>query len=401
MAIENLEDKINKILPILNEKQRRLYVASEAVLLGPSGVSIISGISGMSRTTITKGIEELDEAHIDDVRIRKIGAGRPALTNTDLTLLDDLHKLLDGSTRGDPEEFIRWTNKSTRTLAKALEKMGHQISHVKVSQLMKSEGFSLRGNKKVVEGNQHADRDEQFKYINETCKIAIKHGNPVLSVDTKKKELIGNYKNSGRVWMPPDKDELVNVHDFPDPLMPKAIPYGIYDIGKNSGFVNVGTDHDTSTFAVNSIKGWWNQQGKRKYPNCQKIVVTADCGGSNGYRSRLWKVELQNLANFIGVPVQVCHFPPGTSKWNKVEHRLFSFISSNWRGQPLRDFETVVNLIGHTITSTGLKVRCRLDHRKYALGKKVTDEQINALNLVRENFHGEWNYTLYNQQSQI
>jgi hypothetical protein len=376
---------------------RRRYAASEAKILGHGGISFISSITGLSRTTITKGIRELEISSIDDERIRRIGAGRPTLISKDLTLLDDLHTLLADSTRGDPENLLCWTNKSTRTLTEALVDMGHKIGHVQVSYLLKHEGFSLRGNRKVLEGNQHEDRDGQFFHINNFCKEAISIGQPVLSVDTKKKELIGDFKNAGKKWMPDGKDELVNVHDFPNPLISKAIPYGIYDINRNSGFVNIGTDHDTSSFAVNSIKGWWKYQGKKDYPNIKYLVITADGGESNRYRTKLWKFELQNLANFIGVPIKFCHFPPGTSKWNKVEHRLFAFISSNWRGQPLRNFETVVNLISHTTTSTGLKVKCRLDHKKYALGKIVSDQEMNSLNLVREKFHGEWNYTLFNK----
>lgn len=398
MGNDVLTDKILAMLPLLNEKQRRIYVATEARALGYGGISLISNISGIARSTITRGIKELDDADsLNDNKIRRIGAGRPTHLSNDLTLLSDLETLLEDSTRGDPENILCWTNKSTRTLAEALNIMGHTIGHVTVSELLKTLGYSLRGNRKVVEGNQHDDRDLQFNYINNLCSIALEEGQPVLSVDTKKKELIGNYSNDGKKWMPKGKEECVNVHDFPDPLVPKAIPFGIYDIGLNLGFVNIGTDHDTSTFAVNSIKGWWVNQGKKNYPNLEYLIITADGGGSNGYRRKLWKVELQNLANFLNVPIRVCHFPPGTSKWNKVEHRLFAFISSNWRGQPLRDYETVVNLISHTSTAKGLKVKCRLDRRKYTIGTKVTKQTMTELNLVPEKFHGEWNYTLYNK----
>jgi hypothetical protein len=297
--------------------------------------------------------------------------------------------------KGNPENPLCYTNLSTRTLAKELQEKGHKISHVKVYQLMRDQNIGFRGCKKDLDGNQHEDRDEQFHHINSVCKQALIEHQPVLSVDTKKKELIGNYKNPGQKWMPEGEEQLVEVHDFPTPSIPKAIPFGIYDIGLNLGYVNVGTDHDTSTFAVNSIKRWWIYQGKKNYPNIKNLIITADCGGSNGYRTRLWKYELQKLTNYIGVPITVSHYPPGTSKWNKIEHRLFSFISSNWRAKPLKDYETVVNLISNTTTSKGLKVKCRLDHRKYPIGVKISNQDMENLNIVHNKFHGEWNYTLY------
>jgi hypothetical protein len=392
--IIGLVTMITTFLPLLDERQTRIFVALDAKAVGHGGVSSVSSISGISRVTITNGIKELDTDLIIDGKIRRKGAGRPTLISQDLTLLKDLEILLEESTIGNPENPIRHTNKSSRTLAKELQEKGHKISHVKVFQLLKDQNFGLRGCKKELEGNQHEDRDQQFHHINSVCKQASKEHQPVLSVDTKKKELIGNYKNPGQKWMPKGINELVGVHDFPEPSIPKAIPFGIFDIGLNTGFVNVGTDHDTSSFAVNSIKRWRIEQGKKNYPNIKYIVITADCGGSNGYRTRLWKYELQKLVNYIGVDIIVCHYPQGTSKWNKIEHRLFSFISSNWRAKPLKDYETIVNLIKSTTTSKGLKVKCKLDRRKYPIGLKISNKDMDNLNIIRNEFHGEWNYTL-------
>jgi hypothetical protein len=338
-------------------------------------------------------MKELQCAPVLYDRVRLPGSGRPTIISTDLTLMDDLQIMLEGSTRGDPDRILYWTLKSTRNLAEALNELGHQISHVQVSRMLHDLGYSLQSNRKVLEGKQHVDRDEQFKYIEKSCQLALEDMQPVLSVDTKKKELIGNYLNKGSQWRKSKDPDEVNVYDFPDPNVPKAIPYGIYGIGLNKGFVNVGTDHDTSQFAVESIRGWWDIEGKWSYPNIKYLIITADCGGSNGYRRKLWKVELQKLSNYIGVPITIRHFPPGTSKWNKVEHRLFSFISSNWRGEPLRDYETVVNLISKTYTKKGLLVKCRLDHRKYDLGIDVKQSELDSLKLIPDNFHGDWNYT--------
>lgn len=392
--VDKIFNSINKVWPHLNERQRRLFAASQAQLLGYGGISVVSEICGLSRVTITKGLKDLDDGTILEDRIRNIGSGRPTLISTDSTLEDDLLDILEGSTRGDPEKILYWTFKSTRTLADALQDMGHTISYVQVGRMLNRLGYSLQANTKVEEGKQHVDRNSQFLFIEKSCKSALRAGQPVISIDTKKKEIIGNYKNPGRQWAQKDKAKRVNVHDFPDPNVPKAIPYGIYDIGLNRGFVNVGTDHDTPTFAVNSIRGWWIHDGKKHYPDIRYLVITADCGGSNGYRPKLWKVELQKLSNFIGIPIKVRHFPPSTSKWNKIEHRLFSFISSNWRGEPLRDYETVVKLISNTYTREGLEVKCRLDHRKYKLGIKVSQDEFDSLNISRDKFHGEWNYTL-------
>jgi len=390
-----LSRKFAAILPLLDERARRLVVANEARSLGYGGVSEISRASGLSRKAISKGIRELaDGVILPPGRIRRAGAGRKRITISNPKLLNAMARLIEAETRGDPESPLRWTCKSTRTVAKQLAMGGHSVSHVKVAQLLHDQGYSLQSNRKTEEGADHPDRDAQFRFINSRVKRALAAKTPVISVDTKKKELIGNFENGGQQWLPAKKPKKVNGHDFPHPDIPRAYPYGVYDLGRNSGFVNVGTDHDTGVFAVASIRGWWRFEGKRLYRKAQELVITADGGGSNGYRLRLWKVELQKLANETGLPLQVCHFPPGTSKWNKVEHRLFSFISSNWRGEPLRDYETVVNLISRTRTAKGLKVICRLDRRKYPTGRKVTDEEMRNVQLERNPFHGDWNYII-------
>jgi hypothetical protein len=315
-----------------------------------------------------------------------------------VTLDPDLPHTLEGLVeplaRGDPESPLRWTSKSTRTLAAELTTQGHAISHEKVAQLLRQLDYSLQSNRKTEEGNDHPDRDAQFRHINAQVRRALTDGRPVISVDTKKKELIGNYENKGRQWRTSKAPQTVNGHDFPSPEVPRAYPYGIYDLARNTGFVNVGTDHDTGAFAVASIRGWWRFEGRRLYPNARQLLITADAGGSNGYRLRLWKMELQRLADYTRLALLVCHFPPGTSKWNKVEHRLFSFISSNWRGEPLRDYETVVRLIAGTSTAKGLMVTCRLDRRRYPAGRKVSEKDFATVNVVPDTFHGEWNYTI-------
>jgi hypothetical protein len=302
--------------------------------------------------------------------------------------------LIDAQTRGDPESPLRWICKSTRAIAAELGRHEHPVSHMKVAQILHDLDYSLQSNRKTLEGKDHPDRDAQFRHINLTVKKSLGQGIPVISVDTKKKELIGNYDNAGRQWRAARQPIEVQGHDFPSPEVPRAYPYGIYDIGRNAGFVNVGTDHDTGAFAVASIRGWWRAEGKRIYPNADTILITADAGGSNGWRLRLWKLELQKFADQTAMAISVCHFPPGTSKWNKIEHRLFSFISSNWRGEPLRDYETIVNLIAATTTAKGLKVTCRLDRRKYPTGREVSDEQMRRVNLQPNKFHGEWNYCI-------
>jgi hypothetical protein len=368
--------------------------ASEAQSLGYGGVSLVSRACGLSRKAIHKGIGEIEDGTFYKGRIRRPGAGRKAITTTDTALLKELEFLVEDSTRGDPESPLRWTVKSTRTLAETLTRDQHPVSHAKVGALLRGLDYSLQGNRKTEEGANHPDRDAQFHHINAAVKQAMAGRCPVISVDTKKKELIGNYHNSGQQWRPAKEPRKVQGHDFPSPAVPRAYPYGIYDIRRNTGFVNIGTDHDTGAFAVASIRGWWRKEGRHLYPAARTLLITADGGGSNGYRLRLWKLELQKFADESGLKISVCHFPPGTSKWNKVEHRLFSFISSNWRGEPLVDYETIVNLISRTSTAKGLRVICRLDQRKYPTGRKVTAEQMKRINLHPDKFHGEWNYVI-------
>ena len=380
----------------LNERTRRLCAANEAKILGYGGVSKVHRACGLSRKAITLGLRELrDGIGLPEGRIRRSGAGRKQITATDPKLLSLLERMIEPETRGDPESPLRWICKSTRALAAQLTRQHHPISYVKVGQLLREQDFSLQGNRKMEEGGDHPDRDAQFRYINTQVKHALASGTPVISVDTKKKELIGNYVNKGQQWRPTKTPRRVNGHDFPHPSVPRAYPYGIYDLRYNRGFVVVGTDHDTGAFAVASIRGWWRFEGRRLYTRSKELLITADAGGSNGTRLRLWKLELQKLANDTGLSISVCHFPPGTSKWNKVEHRLFSFISSNWRGEPLRDYETIVNLITRTTTAKGLKVTCRLDRRKYPTGRKVTVQEMKRVNLERSKFHGDWNYIIH------
>ena len=368
--------------------------ANEAVHEGHAGIARISRACGLSRVTIAKGIRELDEPPVAAGRIRRPGGGRHRLVVRDPDLPRALEALVEPLTRGDPQSPLRWTCKSTRTLAAELSRHHHPISHEKVAQFLREMDYSLQGNRKTEEGADHPDRDAQFQYINEQVRRALAAGRPVISVDTKKKELVGNYENQGRQWRTSKSPARVKSHDFPEPSVPRAYPYGVYDLGRNKGFVNVGTDHDTGAFAVASIRGWWRFEGHRLYPRARRLVITADGGDSNGYRLRLWKLELQQLADATKLAIEVCHFPPGTSKWNKVEHRLFSFISSNWRGEPLRDYETIVRLIAGTTTAKGLAVSCRLDRRKYPAGRKVTDEQMKTIRITPQAFHGEWNYVI-------
>ena len=390
----SLRRKFLDVLSLLDERSRRLMAASEARSLGYGGVSKVRRACGLSRKAIVKGMHEISGGNTMPGRIRRPGAGRKKITESDPKLLASLEHLVEPETRGDPESPLRWICKSTRTLAAQLTGKKHPVSHEKVAQLLRDQNYSLQSNRKTEEGADHPDRDAQFRHINAQVKRALATGIPVISVDTKKKELLGNYKNSGRQWLPAKKPVKVNGHDFPSLDIPRAYPYGVYDIARNRGFVNVGTDHDTGAFAVASIRGWWRNEGRSLYSEARALLVTADGGGSNGSRLRLWKLELQKFADETGLSVSVCHFPPGTSKWNKVEHRLFSFISSNWRGEPLRDYETIVNLIARTTTAKGLQVICRLDRRKYPIGRKVTDEEFKGLNLKRNTFHGDWNYII-------
>lgn len=391
----DLRAKLASVWLLLDERTRRLMAANEARALGRGGISEVSRACGLSRKAIAKGIKEIEAGSAPPPgRIRQPGAGRKKLTEHDPRLVGALERLIDPDTRGDPETPLRWTCKSTRTLAAQLTRQKHPVSHMKVAQLLHAEGYSLQGNRKTEEGDDHPDRDAQFRHINRQVKRTLAKEAPVISVDTKKKELVGNYANGGQQWLPQKKPVKVQGHDFPGPDVPRAYPYGVYDIDRNTGFVNLGTDHDTATFAVASIRGWWRHEGRRLYPRAKDLLITADGGGSNGSRLRLWKLELQKLADETGLSISVCHFPPGTSKWNKIEHRLFSFISSNWRGEPLRDYETIVKLISRTATAKGLKVTCRLDRRKYPTGRKVTDKEMQSINLERHKFHGDWNYII-------
>lgn len=391
-------NKYAQLFPSLNERSRRLVVASDAEILGYGGVTLLHQASGLDYKTIKTGIKELKEQELDNIlppeRCRRPGAGRKKITETDKTVEADLLSLVADTTRGDPESLLQWSIKSTRAIADNLKAKGHQISHTTAMQILKDNDFRLQANSKTKEGRDNPDRDKQFHYINNIAKRYLSANDPVISVDTKKKELIGNYKNNGRNWLPKGEPLEVNGHDFPNKEKGKAVPYGIYDLKNNQGYVNVGINHDTSEFAVNSIKRWWTYLGKKKFLNSKRILITADSGGSNGYRLRLWKKELQELADGTGLEINVTHFPPGTSKWNKIEHRLFSFISTNWQGRPLTDYETIINLISATKTKTGLKVYAVLDKRKYKLKKKVTDEKMAAIKLEPHEFHGEWNYAI-------
>jgi hypothetical protein len=387
--------RFERLAPTLDERALRIFAAVEAAALGYGGVSRVARITGMARSRIFRGQQEL--AHASGGvpgRIRRQGAGRKKVGALDPTAVADLERLVEPLSRGDPMSPLRWTCKSIRTLASTLQRMDHAVSHRWVWATLHDLKYSLQGNRKMEEGNQHIDRNAQFEHINAEVTRQMRAGNPVISVDTKKKELVGNYKNDGRQWHRKGESPRVQGHDFPHPEVPRAYPYGIYDLKHNQGHVVVGTDHDTGQFAVSSVRGWWRAEGKRLYPRAKRLLITADGGGSNGYRLRLWKIELQRLADELRFPIAVCHFPPGTSKWNKVEHRLFSFISTNWRGEPLTDYETIVRLIASTTTATGLRVTCKLDHRRYAVGRKISDKQMKGVNIVKDRFHGEWNYTI-------
>lgn len=393
------------IRPLLDERSRRLVLGAEAKLLGRGGVSLVSRATGVSRAAISEGKKEVETPKpgkaISTSRIRKEGGGRKRTVETDSTLLKDLETLVEPDTRGDPESPLRWTCKSLRTLATELIRMGHKTSHRMVRELLHELGYSLQANRKTSEGSSHPDRDAQFQHINRRCADELKASRPVISVDTKKKELVGDFKNAGLQYRPKGEPCEVRVHDFLIKELGKANPYGVYDIGHNLGWVNVGTDHDTGTFAVESIRRWWKMMGSKLYKRPEQILIIADGGGSNGSRLRLWKVELQKLADELGCRIGVSHLPPGTSKWNKIEHRLFSYITMNWRGQPLVTHEVIVNLIRSTTTANGLRVECQLDTDLYPTGQKVSDEEMARLNIVRDDFHGEWNYTICPLQQQL
>jgi DDE family transposase len=388
-------EKFRMLAGELNERQRRLWAASEARAAGRGGIAATARATGISVPTIRKGIAELDSGErLERGRVRRVGGGRWSLIDEDPSLLEDLERLLEESCRGDPESLLRWTSRSVRHLTVGLRESGHEAHYTTVAKLVWLLGYSMQANVKTREGASHPDRDAQFEHINAAAKAALVAGEPVISADCKKKELVGDFKNAGREWRPAGEPELVRVHDFKDKQLGKAIPYGVYDIASNQGWVNVGIDHDTAQFAVNSIRNWWEHLGRQRYPRATRLLITADCGGSNGNRVRLWKVELQKLADDIALEISVCHLPPGTSKWNRIEHRLFSYITINWRGKPLYSLETIINLIAGTSTSTGLEVYARLDERSYPDKIRVTNEEMEAVNLHRDAFHPEWNYTV-------
>ena len=383
----------------MDERIRRQWAASEAMALGWGGVSVTAQATGLARNTITQGVRELKErqAHPEtsvSERVRRVGAGRKPVTETDPTLLKALDALVDPVTRGHPESPLRWTCKSTRKLAAELQKQQHIVSDRTVAALLIEEGYSLQANRKMTEGKQHPDRNAQFEYIQEKVLAFLKKRQPIVSIDTKKKELVGEFKNGGQEWQPQGEPEKVKVHDFPDKKLGKVAPYGVYDLANNEGWVSVGLHSDTAQFAANRVQRWWGEMGARRFPRATELLITADGGGSNSSRCRLWKVALQGLADKIGLKLKVCPFPPGTSKWNKIEHRLFCFITKNWRGRPLTSYEVIVNLISNTTTEQGLIVKATLDETVYETGIKVSDEELSKILLTRETFHGEWNYTI-------
>jgi transposase len=388
-----IRHKLAVVLPYMNEKQRRVVAAAEAKSYGRGGVQTLANVTGMSRQTIYRGLEDLESGNVSE-RVRNPGGGRKKVTENP-QLLRALEALIDPHTRGDPESPLRWTCKSVRKLELGLKRSGYKISYKTVANILHELEYSLQSNRKTSEGKKnHPDRDQQFRYINKLAKKFLSKRNPVISVDTKKKELVGKYRNSGQEWKKKSSPIKVLSHDFPDPKVPKAVPYGVYDIGNNIGWVNVGMTADTAEFAVESIRHWWTRMGKKRHPRVRRLLICADAGGSNGYRLHLWKRELQKFSNRYRLSITVCHFPPGTSKWNKIEHRLFSYISTNWRGRPLTDYQTVVKLIASTTTKKGLIVKVRLDKKTYKRGIKVSAKDLKTLKIERHKFHGEWNYTI-------
>jgi transposase len=379
----------------LNERQRRVWAGAEALSHGRGGQAAVARATGISVTTVAKGMGEVRAGEtLEAGRVRRAGGGRRPLTESDPTLLADLESLVADEARGDPESPLRWTAKSVRALARALREMGHSVSHETVAKLLRSLGYSLQANRKMTEGASHPDRDVQFSHINATVAAALDAGQPAISVDTKQKELVGDFKNPGREWRPKGEPVEVRTKDFKDKALGKVNPYGVYDIASDEGWVSVGIDADTAEFAVASIHSWWQHLGAARYPDATTLTITADCGGSNGNRLRLWKVQLQRLADDTGLQIKVCHFPPGTSKWNKIEHRLFSYIARNWRGQPLVSRQAIVSLIGATTSTAGLKVYAQLDENTYQRAIKITDADLATVNLHRDAFHGEWNYLI-------
>jgi len=400
-TILQVRTKYESLAPLLDERTRRRWAATEANAIGWGGISAVAQATGLARNTIQAGIKELEqhpraliESDEEPPRVRQPGGGRKPLTETDPRLLRDVQKLLDSSTRGDPQSPLKWTSKSCRSLAEELNRRGHPISHQTVVELLYQMDYSLQSNRKTKEGTHHPDRDAQFKYINKQVRAFQKRGQPVVSVDAKKRELIGDFKQNGRTWRPTGNPTKVRVHDFEDKQLGHAIPYGVYDLTYNEGWVSIGIDHNTAEFAAETIRHWWYEMGRELYPWADELLVTADAGGSNGSRVRLWKVALQRLANELGLRIKVCHFPPGTSKWNKIEHRMFCHLTQNWSGTPLVSRAVIVSLIGNTTTDTGLRVKAKLDLNTYPKGIKVTDEEFAAVNIEKDKFHGEWNYTI-------
>jgi len=392
---EEIKQRYERLAGELNERTRRLFAANEAMALGWGGIAVVARATGLSRQVIVDGMQELREGQrAGEGRIRRIGGGRKSNVSKDPSLSEDLERLVEPVTRGDPESPLRWTSKSVRKLAKELQHLGHQVSHELVSELLHELGYSLQALRKTREGGEHPDRDGQFEHLNAQAAASLSAGEPAVSVDAKKKELVGDFKNPGREWHPQGEAEDVRVYDFPMKGLGRATPYGVYDLGRNAGWVNVGIDHETAAFAVQSIRSWWNQVGQQQYPEAKRLLISADAGGSNGSRVRLWKWELQQLADETGLAITVCHLPPGKSLWNKIEHRLFAWISQNWRGKPLVSYAVILQLIAATTTETGLTVQCQLDTNSYPAGRKVSDEEMATLSIQPDAFHGEWNYTI-------
>ncbi|HTD76642.1 MAG TPA: ISAzo13 family transposase [Chloroflexota bacterium] len=395
---EQIRERFTAISPHLDERARRLLAATEARAAGYGGIAAVSQATGVAPSTIARGLQDLAaESPLAPGRVRQLGGGRKPLAADDPTLRADLLTLVEPDARADPMSPLRWTCKSLRRLADELAERGHQVSRSVIGAMLKAEKFSLQGNRKTREGSEHPDRDAQFDHINTSVKTALAEQQPVISVDTKKKELVGDFKNAGRTWRPQGEPEEVQVYDFLSQALGRAIPYGVYDLATNDGWVSVGVDHDPAAFAVQTIRRWWQDIGRQRYPDAHRLVITADGGGSNGVRVRLWKRELQSLATELGIAIEVHHLPPGTSKWNKIEHRLFAFISMNWRATPLVSYRVIIDLISATTTKTGLSVCCELDPADYPRGIAVSDAEMQALNLVRDSFHGEWNYTIQPQ----
>ena len=399
-TVQQLKAKFEALKVLMDERLRRLWAATEARALGRGGITRVAQATGLSHVTIRTGLKELEVGKEPvgigqrSTRLRRVGGGRKRLTAQDPQLLEALEALVDPVTRGDPQSPLRWTCKSAAKLAAELQAQGHRVSPRTVITLLHVLGYSLQANRKLQEGGDHPDRNAQFHYINRLSRVFQRRGQPVVSVDTKKKELVGEFKNSGREWQPRGQPEAVRVYDFIDPDRGKAIPYGVYDLAANQGWVSVGVDHDTAAFAVETLRRWWQHMGSKSYPGATRLLITADGGGSNASRCRLWKMQLQGLADDTGLSITVCHFPPGTSKWNKIEHRMFCHITENWRGRPLISHEVVVNLIGSTTTRTGLTIRAALDDNRYPTGQKVTDKQMSDLSIKKHKYHGQWNYTI-------